>query len=200
MLGSQPACCNLSTSIAAQFESWARPARVTSWRTLSQLSRVICLRKHHKRHNPHKYRLKREFRIPSQEQSVTNAKTASDPHKHCFVTDMTLSGGILNRAAKTWRSRISSRQSAALSIPSLNPTAHSVVPNALELAPTSHARRCANYHAKPVLTPCPPRYRTGDSISLYTGYTGNALTRNTGVAIDPSGDVWLANNLAEYAP
>ncbi len=41
---------------------------------------------------------------------------------------------------------------------------------------------------------CPPGYGTGDPISPATGYTSDALTRNTGVAIDPSGNVWLANN------
>ncbi len=41
---------------------------------------------------------------------------------------------------------------------------------------------------------CPQGYKTGDPISPKTGYTSNGLTRNTGVAIDPSGNVWLANN------
>jgi streptogramin lyase len=41
---------------------------------------------------------------------------------------------------------------------------------------------------------CPPGTKTGDPISPDTGYTSDALTRNTGVAIDPSGNVWLANN------
>jgi hypothetical protein len=27
-----------------------------------------------------------------------------------------------------------------------------------------------------------------------TGYTSDALDRNTGIAVDPSGNVWLANN------
>jgi hypothetical protein len=30
-----------------------------------------------------------------------------------------------------------------------------------------------------------------------TGYTSDALIRNTAVAIDPSGNVWLANNWKE---
>ncbi|MBF0320560.1 MAG: hypothetical protein HQL01_12235 [Nitrospirae bacterium] len=41
---------------------------------------------------------------------------------------------------------------------------------------------------------CPPGYKTGDPISPATGYTSDALVRNTGVAIDPSGNVWVANN------
>lgn len=41
---------------------------------------------------------------------------------------------------------------------------------------------------------CPMGYRTGDPISPRTGYTSDALSRNTGVAIDPSGNVWVANN------
>jgi hypothetical protein len=41
---------------------------------------------------------------------------------------------------------------------------------------------------------CPPGHKTGDPISPDTGYTFDGLTRNTGVAIDPSGNVWLANN------
>jgi hypothetical protein len=43
---------------------------------------------------------------------------------------------------------------------------------------------------------CPPTKReVGKAISPDgTGYTSNALDRNTGIAIDPSGNVWLANN------
>jgi hypothetical protein len=41
---------------------------------------------------------------------------------------------------------------------------------------------------------CPPGRSTGDPISPETGYSSDALARNTGVAIDPSGNVWLANN------
>ena len=43
---------------------------------------------------------------------------------------------------------------------------------------------------------CPAgKRRTGASISpRRTGYGFNGLVRNTGVAIDPSGNVWLANN------
>jgi DNA-binding beta-propeller fold protein YncE len=42
---------------------------------------------------------------------------------------------------------------------------------------------------------CPPGYRTGRSISpAATGYSSDGLVRNTGVQIDPSGNVWLANN------
>lgn len=45
------------------------------------------------------------------------------------------------------------------------------------------------------LSACPPGYRTGQPISPpATGYTSDALDRNTGVQIDPSGNVWLANN------
>ena len=41
---------------------------------------------------------------------------------------------------------------------------------------------------------CPPGFRTGDPISPRSGYTSDGLTRNTGVVIDPSGNVWVANN------
>ncbi|MFE0703100.1 hypothetical protein [Streptomyces sp. NPDC058872] len=42
---------------------------------------------------------------------------------------------------------------------------------------------------------CPPGTRTGDPISpADTGYTSDGLERNTAVQIDPSGNVWLANN------
>jgi sugar lactone lactonase YvrE len=42
---------------------------------------------------------------------------------------------------------------------------------------------------------CPPGHRTGQPISpAATGYGSDALVRNTGVQIDPSGNVWLANN------
>ena len=41
---------------------------------------------------------------------------------------------------------------------------------------------------------CPPGYKTGDPISPGGGYTFEGLTRNTGVQIDASGNVWLANN------
>ncbi|MFF0414022.1 hypothetical protein ACFYUY_26735 [Kitasatospora sp. NPDC004745] len=42
---------------------------------------------------------------------------------------------------------------------------------------------------------CPPGVGTGQPISpADTGYTSDGLERNTGVQIDPSGNVWLANN------
>ena len=41
---------------------------------------------------------------------------------------------------------------------------------------------------------CPPGFNTGDPISPAGGYTSDGLVRNTGVQIDPSGNVWLANN------
>ncbi|MFB8774943.1 hypothetical protein [Streptomyces broussonetiae] len=42
---------------------------------------------------------------------------------------------------------------------------------------------------------CPDGLRTGDPISpAGTGYTSDALERNTAVQVDPSGNVWLANN------
>ncbi|MFE3874212.1 NHL repeat-containing protein [Kitasatospora sp. NPDC059146] len=45
------------------------------------------------------------------------------------------------------------------------------------------------------LAACPPGVRTGEPISPPgTGYTSDGLERNTGVQIDPSGNVWLANN------
>ncbi|WP_035799963.1 NHL repeat-containing protein [Kitasatospora mediocidica] len=45
------------------------------------------------------------------------------------------------------------------------------------------------------LSSCPPGSTTGQPISPPdTGYTSDGLVRNTGVQIDPSGNVWLANN------
>ncbi|WP_240135076.1 hypothetical protein [Streptomyces sp. MUM 178J] len=42
---------------------------------------------------------------------------------------------------------------------------------------------------------CPPGHRTGQPISpADTGYTSDGLSRNTGLQIDPSGNVWVANN------
>src|SRR5262245_40490102 len=41
---------------------------------------------------------------------------------------------------------------------------------------------------------CPPGARTGSPISPETGYMFDGLTRNTGVQIDRSGNVWMANN------
>lgn len=42
---------------------------------------------------------------------------------------------------------------------------------------------------------CPPGSATGDPLSpADTGYSFNGLDRSTGVAIDPSGNVWLTNN------
>ncbi|MBW1604678.1 NHL repeat-containing protein [Streptomyces sp. JJ66] len=42
---------------------------------------------------------------------------------------------------------------------------------------------------------CPPGHETGQPISpAETGYTSDGLVRATGVQIDPSGNVWLANN------
>jgi hypothetical protein len=40
---------------------------------------------------------------------------------------------------------------------------------------------------------CPPGRKTGEAIAPH-GYPSNALLRNTGVSIDPSGNVWVANN------
>ncbi len=48
---------------------------------------------------------------------------------------------------------------------------------------------------------CPPgKQQIGQPISPANGYTSNALLRNTGIAIDPSGNVWLANNWKEIPP
>lgn len=44
---------------------------------------------------------------------------------------------------------------------------------------------------------CPAGASTGDAISPATGYDFDGLVRNTGVAIDPSGNVWVANNWLE---
>jgi hypothetical protein len=46
---------------------------------------------------------------------------------------------------------------------------------------------------------CPPTKRgVGKPISPDTGYTSDALVRNTAIAIDPSGNVWLANNWKRF--
>jgi sugar lactone lactonase YvrE len=44
---------------------------------------------------------------------------------------------------------------------------------------------------------CPAGLKTGDPISPAGGYSSDGLTRNTGVVIDPSGNVWVANNWME---
>ncbi|MFJ3234581.1 NHL repeat-containing protein [Streptomyces sp. NPDC086787] len=45
------------------------------------------------------------------------------------------------------------------------------------------------------LSACPPGHHVGQPISPpATGYTSDALERVTGIQIDPSGNVWLANN------
>jgi sugar lactone lactonase YvrE len=44
---------------------------------------------------------------------------------------------------------------------------------------------------------CPSGLKTGDPISPAGGYSSDGLTRNTGVVIDPSGNVWVANNWME---
>ncbi len=41
---------------------------------------------------------------------------------------------------------------------------------------------------------CPPGTDTGDPIAPDSGFGFDGLVRNTGVAVDPSGNVWLANN------
>jgi sugar lactone lactonase YvrE len=41
---------------------------------------------------------------------------------------------------------------------------------------------------------CPPGTATGQAISPRAGYGFDGLVRNTGVAVDPSGNVWLTNN------
>jgi DNA-binding beta-propeller fold protein YncE len=45
---------------------------------------------------------------------------------------------------------------------------------------------------------CPRGQRTGQPITPDTGYGFDGLVRNTGVQIDPSGNVWLANNWKTY--
>ncbi len=56
-----------------------------------------------------------------------------------------------------------------------------------------HGRRLSNIcGARP--STCPEGLTTGDPISPDTGYSHDGLVRNTGVQIDPSGNVWLANN------
>jgi len=48
---------------------------------------------------------------------------------------------------------------------------------------------------------CPAGSVTGQAISpAGTGYGFDGLTRNTGVVVDPSGNVWLANNWKEVPP
>ncbi len=46
---------------------------------------------------------------------------------------------------------------------------------------------------------CPPGFETGDPISPDGGYFFDGLKRNTGVQIDPSGNVWLTNNWEIFA-
>lgn len=41
---------------------------------------------------------------------------------------------------------------------------------------------------------CPPGFETGDPISPDEGYFFDGLRRITGIQIDPSGNVWMANN------
>lgn len=41
---------------------------------------------------------------------------------------------------------------------------------------------------------CPPGVRPGSALSPSSGYAFNGLQRNTGINIDASGNVWLANN------
>jgi hypothetical protein len=41
---------------------------------------------------------------------------------------------------------------------------------------------------------CPQGLRTGDPISPETGYQSNAITRITGGAVDPSGNLWMTDN------
>lgn len=48
---------------------------------------------------------------------------------------------------------------------------------------------------------CPPGTRTGQPISpRTTGYTNGALQHLTAVQIDPSGNVWVANNWSTDSP
>jgi sugar lactone lactonase YvrE len=48
------------------------------------------------------------------------------------------------------------------------------------------------------ISSCPESYKTGDALSPDdTGYASELLDRNTGLAIDSSGNVWLANNWKE---
>ncbi len=44
---------------------------------------------------------------------------------------------------------------------------------------------------------CPPGVKTGEPISPDSGYVNDALKRVTGIQIDPSGNVWAANNYEE---
>jgi hypothetical protein len=57
-------------------------------------------------------------------------------------------------------------------------------------APNAISQFCGAAAAK-----CPPgKQQVGMAISPETGYTSDAMERITAVAIDPSGNVWLANN------
>lgn len=47
---------------------------------------------------------------------------------------------------------------------------------------------------------CPTGFRTGDPISPETGYSSNALQRITGLAVDPTGNLWAVNNWTPEAP
>lgn len=41
---------------------------------------------------------------------------------------------------------------------------------------------------------CPPRMKTGDPISPLDGYVGGGMQPLTDIAIDPAGNVWVADN------
>ena len=41
---------------------------------------------------------------------------------------------------------------------------------------------------------CPKGTDTGEAISPSNGYAFDGLVRNTGLAVDPSGNVWVANH------
>lgn len=56
-----------------------------------------------------------------------------------------------------------------------------------------YAQRLSHFCGRKRKT-CPPGVDTGGPISPDGGYAFDGLTRNTGVAVDPSGNVWLTNN------
>lgn len=47
---------------------------------------------------------------------------------------------------------------------------------------------------------CPTGFKTGDAISPGTGYSTKALQRVTGLAVDPTGNLWAVNNWTPAAP
>ena len=61
-------------------------------------------------------------------------------------------------------------------------------------SPTSAGSGCRSSAGRRRRTARPASASTGAAISPASGYGFDGLVRNTGVIVDPSGNVWLANN------